>query len=127
MTASNQYNDILIARLFGGFFASNSVTLVLHQRGKACGVLSIAFLSGAVIRPMLSSFIVATTTRPVKSWWSNTLETLIILVTLCSLDETYFDRTAYSAMRRQSWPKSWVANRIAIFSPMELGSSHRYS
>ena len=124
MTKADQYIAFVMARLFGGLFggtppALGAVTIVdmffLHQRGKGLTILNLSFLGGVVVGPTLSGFIAGSTSWPVQFWWSNGLEAFIILLSLFSLDETYYDRTPSQDISRRERPKNALANIWASF------------
>ena len=130
MTKSNQYIAFVMARLFGGFFggiapALGADTIVdmffLHQRGKGLTILNLSFLGGVVVGPTLSGFIAGSTSWPVQFWWSNGLEAFIILLSLFSLDETYYNRTPNQKISRKERPKNFLAHIWATFF---CGRSH---
>ena len=124
MTHEDEYIPFVIARLFGGFFGGNATALgaetimdlfFLHHRGKAMTVLNLSFLSGVVIGPTLSGFIVGSAPWSVQFWWTNGLELVIILLSVFLLEDTYYDREAGEKVRRQELSDGFIANRIATF------------
>ena len=124
MTRSDEYNAFIVARLCGGFFGGNPVALgadalidiyFLHQRGKAFTVLNLSFLSGVVIGPTFSGFIVELAPWPVQFWWTNGLEAATIILALVFLEDTYYDRAVTDKADRILAPEKFVANRVATF------------
>ena len=108
----------------GVFFGGNAVALgsealvnmfFLHQRGKAFTILNLSFLSGVVIGPTFSGFIVGSAPWPVQFWWTNALEAIIIILALMFLEDTYYNRVEKGQAATRSWPNGFVANRMATF------------
>ena len=124
MTHSDQYIAFVMARLFGGLFGGTPPALgadtvvdlyFLHQRGKALTVLNLSFLSGVVVGPTLSGFIVGSTSWTVQFWWSNGLEAAIIVLSLFFLEETFYDRAIGPKPTEKTQPDSFLARRWTTF------------
>ena len=112
-----------MARLFGGFFggipgALGADTIMdlffLHQRGKGFTALNLSFLSGVVVGPTMSGFIVGSAPWTVQFWWTNGVEGLIIILSIIYLEDTFYDRTL-NAKERNALPEGFLANRLATF------------
>lgn len=124
MTRSDQYIAFVMARLFGGLFGGTAPALgantvvdmfYLHQRGKGLTLLNLSFLSGVVVGPTLSGFIVGSVDWPVQFWWSNGVEAAIIILSLLFLEETFYDRTTGREPRGKTQPLSFIARRWTTF------------
>ena len=122
MVHSNQYNALVVSRLFAGILGSVPSILgagaisdlfYLHERGRAFLIFSLSFLLGTVAGPTFGGFIVEHVDWPVEFWWTVGLQALALVLVLLFLEETGFNRDGGSEYPAR--PSSFMANRTATF------------
>ncbi|OAP61754.1 hypothetical protein AYL99_03957 [Fonsecaea erecta] len=125
MTKDDQYIAFVLSRWLAGLFASVSMTVgagiildifFLHQRGKAFALYSVVTLFGALFAPVVSGFIVETTSWPVQFWWCVGGLGFACVLILFFMEDTTYDRSN-SDEGAEPLKQSYVANRIDHLFP----------
>ena len=89
MTGPDNYNLFIISRLMAGLSGALPVVLAagyimdmyfLHRRGKAFAVLEVSLLSGVIVMPGISGFIVDSRPWPDVFWLVAAIKGLTVLL-----------------------------------------------